>query len=114
LTKTNPGLQDPRTVATPHLEYGTPYTNDHAARWSYKDTGAISARPKTTATPDAIPHSILPTVLDHCAPAIQGEDDDFHDLLCMYTAPHCFYKRRKQALSWEVGPFGRTQYSALL
>ena len=69
---------------------------------------------RTTATSDAIPHSILSTVLDHCAPAIRGEDDDFHDLLCMYTAPPCVYKRRRQALSWEVGPSGRTQHSALL
>ena len=50
--------------------------------------------------PDAMPHSVLSTVLDHCTPAIRGEDDDFHDLLCMYTAPPCVYKRRRQALSW--------------
>ena len=30
--------------------------------------------------PGAIPHSILPTVLDHCTHAIRGEDDDFRDL----------------------------------
>ena len=51
----------------------------------------ISARPRTmprmTATPGAIPHSVLPTVLDHCTPAIRGKDDDFHDPLCMYTVP---------------------------
>ena len=62
----------------------------------------------TTATTGAIPHSVLPTVLDHCTPAIQGEDDDFHDSLCMYTVPPCVYKR-------VVGPpFGRTQRFALL
>jgi hypothetical protein len=88
----------------PRLEDGTPYSNNHAARWSYKDTGTISARPRTTpmttATPDAIPRSILSTVFDHCTPAIRGEDDDFHDLLCMYTAPLCVYKRRRRALSY--------------
>ena len=64
--------------------------------------------------PDVIPRSILSTVLDHCTPAIRGEDDDFHDLLSMYTAPPCVYKRRRRALSWGVGPSGRTQHSALL
>ena len=49
--------------------------------------------------PDAIPHSVLPTVLDHCTPAIQGEDDDFYDFLCMYSALPCVYKRRRRALS---------------
>jgi hypothetical protein len=69
---------------------GTPYSNDHAARWSYKDAGAISARPRTMlrtiATPGATPHSVLSTVLDHCTPAIRGEDDDFSFLPHMYTA----------------------------
>ena len=71
---------------------------------SYKDVGAISARPRTTprttAMPDAMPHSVLSTVLDHCTPAIRGEDDDFHNPLCMYTARPCVYKRRRRALSW--------------
>jgi hypothetical protein len=91
----------------PRLEDGTPYSNDHAARWSYKNTGTISARPRTTAMPDAIPRSILSTVLDHCTLAIRGEDDDFHDLLSMYTAPPCVYKRRRRALSWGTGGFTR-------
>ena len=30
--------------------------------------------PRTTATTGVIPHSVLPTVLDHCTPAIRGED----------------------------------------
>ena len=94
-----------RTLRTsPRLEDGATYNNYHAARRSYKDAGAISARlrtmPRTTATPGAIPHSVLCTVLDHCTPTIQGEDDDFHDLLSMYTAPPCVYKRRRRALSW--------------
>ena len=64
--------------------------------------------PRTTATTGAIPHGILPTVLEHCTPAIRGEDDNFHDPLCMYTIPPCVYKRG-------VGPpFGRTRRSALL
>ena len=83
--------------ATPRLEDGTPYSNDHATRWSHQDAGAISARLRTTATPDAIPRNILSTVLDHCTPAIRGKDDDFHDLLCKYTAPPCVYKRRRRA-----------------
>ena len=28
---------------------------------------------RTTATPDAMPHSVLSTVLDHCTPAIRGK-----------------------------------------
>ena len=85
----------------PRLEDGTSYSNDHAACWSYRDTGAISARPRTMpramATPGAIPHSVLYTVLDHYTPTIRGGDDNFHDFLCMYTAPPCVYKRRRQA-----------------
>ena len=63
--------------------------------------------PRTTATTGAIPHSVLPTVLDHCTPAIRGEDDDFHDPLCMYAVPPCVYKRG-------VGPLGKKQRFALL
>ena len=66
------------------MEDGTLYSNDHATRWSYKDAGAISARPRTmpkmTATLGAIPRSILSTVLDHYTPAIREKDDDFRDL----------------------------------
>jgi hypothetical protein len=29
--------------------------------------------PRTTTTPDAMPHSVLPTVFDHCTLAIQGK-----------------------------------------
>jgi hypothetical protein len=67
----------------------------------WQDAGAISARrrtiSRTTATPDAMPHSVLPIVLDHCTPVIQGKDDDFHDPLRMYTVPPCVYKRRRRA-----------------
>ena len=63
--------------------------------------------PRTTTTTGAIPHSVLPTVLDHCTPAIRGEDDDFHDPLRMYTVPPCVYKRG-------VGPLGRKRRLALL
>ena len=97
----DPDMQDIRNAATPRLEDSTTYSNDHAARWSRQDAGAISTRPRTMprtiATPGAIPHSVLPTVLDHCTPTIQGEDDDFHDPLCMYTIPPCVYKRRRRA-----------------
>src|SRR6185503_8029141 len=47
------------------------------ACWGWQDAGAISARsrtiPRTTTTPDAMPHSVLPTVFDHCTPAIRGK-----------------------------------------
>src|SRR6185503_13349143 len=70
-------LQGQWDAATPHLEDGTPNSDDHAACWGWQDAGAISARPRTiprtTATPDAIPHSVLSTVLDHCTPAIRGK-----------------------------------------
>ena len=58
--------------------YRRPYTSDdHAACRGWQDAGAISAGPRTisrtTATPDTMPHSVLPTVSDHCTPAIQGK-----------------------------------------
>ena len=61
-------------------------------------------------------HSVLPTVLDHCTPSIRGEDDDFHNPMCMYTIPPCVYKRRRWASfkGVAVGPFGRTKRLALL
>ena len=42
--------------------------------------------PRTTATPDAIPHSVLPTLLDCCIPTARGEHDDFRDPLYMYPS----------------------------
>ena len=50
-----------------------------------------------TATPDAMPHSVLSTVLNHCTPVIRGENDDFHVPLRMYTVPPYDYKRRRRA-----------------
>jgi len=95
------GLQGPRIAAAAYLEDGTPYSDDHAACWGWQDAGAISARPRTiprtTATPDAMSRSVLPTVFDHCNPAIRGKDDDFDDHICMYTVPPCVYKRRRRA-----------------
>ena len=86
---------------TPHLENCTPYSSDHSAYKGWQDAGAISVRPRTMArtiaTPNAMPHSVLSTVFDHCTPTIRGEDDDFHDPLCMYTVPPCVYKRERQA-----------------
>src|SRR6185312_14223277 len=73
--------------------------------------------PRMTATPDTMPHSVLPTVLDHCTPAIWGKYDDFHDPLRMYTVPPCVYKRRRRASFKGVArsdPFDRTQHSAPL
>ena len=73
----DPDLQGPRSATTPHLDDCTPYSDDHAACWGWQDAGAISARPrtipKTTATPDAMPHSVLPAVFDYCTPVIQGK-----------------------------------------
>ena len=87
----DPGLQGPRNTATPYLEDGTPYSDDHTACWGWQDAGTISARPRTiprtTATPDAMPHSVLPTVFDHCTPVIRGKDDDFHDPLYIVRRP---------------------------
>ena len=73
--------------------------------------------PRTTATPDTMPHSVLPTVLDHCAPVIRGRYDDFHDPLRMYTVPPCVYNRRRRASFKGVArsdPFDRTRHSAPL
>jgi hypothetical protein len=73
----DPDLQGPRNAITPHLEDCTPYSNDHAACWGWRDAGTIFARsrtmPRTTTTPDALPHSALPTVLDCCIPSARGE-----------------------------------------
>ena len=82
----DPDLQGPRNATTPHLEDCTPYSDDHATCWGWQDAGAISARTRTTTTPDAIPHSVLPTVLDCCTPATRGENDDFRDPLYMYPS----------------------------
>ena len=61
----------------PHLEDCTPYSNDHAACWDWQDAGAISARPRTismtTVTSDAMPHSVLSTMFDHCTSTIWGK-----------------------------------------
>src|SRR6185295_19314273 len=93
----DPGLQGPRNAATPHLEDGTPYSDDHADCWGWQDAGAISARPRTisrtTATPDAMPHIVLPIVLDHCTPAIRGKTTT-STFPCMYTVPPYDYKTR--------------------
>ena len=84
----------------PYLEARTPYSDDHAACRGWQDAGAISAGPRTisrtTATPDAMPHSVLPIVFGHCTPAIQGKTTTSTPPL-MYTAPPCDYKRRRRA-----------------
>jgi len=73
----DPDLQGPWSNTTAHLEDCTPYIDDHAACWGWQDAGAISARPRTiprtTAMPDAMPHSVLPIVFDHCTPVIRGK-----------------------------------------
>ena len=66
-----------RAHGTPHLENCTPYSDDHSACRGWQDAGAISARPRTMArtiaTPNAMPHSVLSTVFDHCTPTIRGK-----------------------------------------
>ena len=73
----DPDLQGPRNATMPHLEDCTLYSNDHAACWGWQDAGVISARPRmisrNTATPDAMLHSVLHTVFDHCTSAIRGK-----------------------------------------
>ena len=51
---------------------------------SCQDAGAISARsgrrpgqPPRPAPCSSVPHSVLSTLVTHCAPLIRGEDDDF-------------------------------------
>jgi len=78
----DPDLQGPRNITTPRLEDCTPHSDDHAASWGWQGAGAISARsrtiPGTTAMPDAMPHSVLSTVFDHCTPAIWGKTTTSH------------------------------------
>ena len=66
-----------RAHGTPHLENCTPYSDDHSAYRGWQDAGAISARPRTMprtiATPNAMPYSVLSTVFDHCTPTIRGK-----------------------------------------
>ena len=50
-------------------------------------------------------HSVLPTVSDHCTPAIQGKTmTSTPPLMC--TAPPCNYKRRRRASFSQAGLSG--------
>ena len=51
-------------------------------------------------------HSVLPTVSDHCPPAIQRETTTSTPLPLMYAAPPCDYKRRRRAPFREAGLSG--------
>ena len=74
-------MQDPNPRGPPNAT--APYMEDHAPATTTppaeagKTTGTIFAGPRTisrtTATPAAMPHSVLPTVSDHCTPAIRGK-----------------------------------------
>ena len=70
-------LRGPQNATTPHMEDHTPNSDNHAICRDWQDTGAISAGPRTisrtTATPDAMPRSVLPTVFDHCNPRFGGK-----------------------------------------
>ena len=72
------------------MEDRTPNSDDHASCRGWQDAGAISAGPRTisrmTATPDAMPHSVLSTVFDHCTPAIRGKTTT-STLPCSCTPP---------------------------
>jgi hypothetical protein len=74
--------------------HATSHSDDHAAYWSQQDAGAISARSRTTpmmtATPDVIPHSVLPIVLDYCKR--RPPRSPVH-----VPVPPCVYKRRRRA-----------------
>ena len=67
---------------------GTLYRSNHAAPWSCQDAGVFSARSghrpgqlPRPASCSSVPHSVLSTVVTHCAPPIRGEDDDFRSPL---------------------------------
>ena len=66
-----------RAHGTPHLENCMPYSDNQSACRGWQDTGTISARPRTmartTATPNAMPYSVLSTVFDHCTPTTRGK-----------------------------------------
>jgi len=104
----DPGLQDPRNVVTPRLEDGTPYSNDHAACWSYRDTGVISARPRTTP-------SMLELQCSTTAPPRFGEKTTTSTIFCACTPPLPVPIKGGGGLSlMGMDPSGRTQHSALL
>ena len=60
---------------------------------SSQDQGRYPGRLRRTPSS----HSVLPTVSDHCTPAIQGETTTSTPLPLMYAAPPCDYKRRRRA-----------------
>jgi len=70
-------LRGPPNATASHMEDRTSNSDDHAARKDWQDVGTISARPRTisttAATPNAMPHSVLSTVSDHCTPRFGGK-----------------------------------------
>ena len=66
-----------RAHGMPPTEGRTSSSDDHAARKDWQDADTISARPRmistTAATPNAMPHSVLSTVSDHCTPRFEGK-----------------------------------------
>jgi len=72
----DPSPQGPPNATAPYIEDHTPATTTPPAG-AGRTTGAIFAGPRTisrtTVTPAAMPYSVLPTVSDHCTPAIRGE-----------------------------------------
>src|SRR6185437_9253086 len=96
-------MQDP----SPHgpLNATVPYIEDHAPASTTPTagagtaTGAIFTGPRTISRMMQRPppsHSVLPTVSDHCTPAIQGKTTTSTPPL-MCTAPPYNYKRRRRA-----------------
>ena len=68
--------QGPLNATAPYIEDHTPATTLPPAG-AGRTTGAIFAGPRTisrtTATPAVMPHSVLPTVSDHCTPRFGGK-----------------------------------------
>ena len=61
---------------------------------------------RTTTTPDAIPHSVLPTVLDYRIPATRGKMTT-SAIPVHVPVPPCVYKRRRRASLKGVGRLSR-------
>ena len=83
--RSDSGLDQDKTLAC--RTFGTPPRRPLEPSGRRRDLRKTKDDAQDDCHAGAIPHSVLPTMPDHCAPAIRREDDDFHDLLCMYTAP---------------------------
>ena len=77
LTRARPPPEEPSALR--QLKHGGRYLPQQPPRRSQgssrrrRDPHKAKGLPRTAATPGAIPHSVLPTVADHCAPLIRGK-----------------------------------------